>query len=281
MPHGGPRRCNGVRFADSHCHLTDRAFGADRTAVLARARYAGVERVVTIASDAEDSRAALELARANNGVWCTAGIHPHAVKDSGASATGAAVTGGSATLDPLREIAAHPRCVAIGETGLDYFYDNAPRAAQRRSFARHVELAGELGLPVVVHSREAEADTAAVIRECAGVVTGVLHCFTGSRDLLAEAIAAGWFVSFTGIATFKSFDAALARLAPADRYMIETDSPYLAPVPKRGRRNEPAFVAHVAAALAQLRGETPERVAKDTWANTADFFGLPHEDEPS
>ncbi len=270
-----------MRFADSHCHLTDRAFRADRTAVLARAREAGVERVVTIASDAEDSRAALELARANNGVWCTAGIHPHAVKDSSASATGAAATGGSATLDPLREVAAHPRCVAIGETGLDYFYDNAPRAAQRRSFARHVELADELELPVVVHSREAEADTAAVIRECAGVVTGVLHCFTGSRDLLAEAIAAGWFVSFTGIATFKSFDAALARLAPADRYMIETDSPYLAPVPKRGRRNEPTFVAHVAAALAQLRGETPERVAKDTWANTANFFGLPHEDEPS
>ena len=290
MPHGGPRRCNGVRFADSHCHLTDRAFGADRTAVLARAREAGVERVVTIASDAEDSRAALELARANDGVWCTAGIHPHAVGGAsasggasagGASATGALAAGAAAALDPLRDIAAHPRCVAIGETGLDYFYDNAPRAAQRRSFARHVELAGELGLPVVVHSREAEADTAAVIRECAGHVTGVLHCFTGSRDLLEEAMAAGWFVSFTGIATFKSFDAALARLAPADRYMIETDSPYLAPVPKRGRRNEPAFVAHVAAALARLRGEAPERVAEDTWANTAAFFGLPDEDEPS
>ena len=275
MPHGGPRRCNGVRFADSHCHLTDRAFGADRSAVLARAREAGVKRVVTIASDAEDSRAALELARANEGVWCTAGIHPHAVGDSGASA------GASSALDPLRDVAAHPRCVAIGETGLDYFYDNAPRAAQRRSFTRHVELAGELGLPVVVHSREAEADTAAVIRECAGTVTGVLHCFTGSRDLLEKAVAAGWFVSFTGIATFKSFDAALARLAPADRYMIETDSPYLAPVPKRGRRNEPAFVAHVAAALARLRGEAPERVAQDTWTNTAAFFGLPDEDEPS
>lgn len=264
MPRGGPRRCNGVRFADSHCHLTDRAFGADRAAVLARAREAGVRRIVTIASDAGDSRAALELARANDGVWCTAGIHPHAVEDAGASAT----------LDPLRDVAAHPRCVAIGETGLDYFYDNAPRAAQRRSFSRHVKLAGELGLPVVVHSREAEADTVAVIRECAGTVTGVLHCFTGSRDLLAEAMAAGWFVSFTGIATFKSFNAALARLVPADRYMIETDSPYLAPVPKRGRRNEPAFVAHVAAALARLREEAPERVAEDTWANTAAFFGL-------
>ena len=198
-----PRTANGVRFADSHCHLTDRAFGADRAAVLARAREAGVRRVVTIASDADDSLAALELARAHDDVWCTAGIHPHAVGGSGASPT----------MDALRDVAGHPRCVAIGETGLDYFYDNAPRDAQRRSFARHVELAAELDLPVVVHSREAEADTAAVVRESAGQVTGVLHCFTGSRELLAEAMAAGWFVSFTGIATFKNFDAGLVRQA--------------------------------------------------------------------
>ena len=265
MPRGGPRRCNKVRFADSHCHLTDRAFGADRAAVLARARDAGVTRVVTIASDPADSLAALELARANDDVWCSAGIHPHAVDDASAASP----------LDAVRDVAAHPRCVAIGETGLDYFYDNAPRDAQRRSFARHVELAAELDLPVVVHSREAEADTAAVVREAAGQVTGVLHCFTGSLELLAEAIAAGWFVSFTGIATFRNFDAGLVRQTPGDRYMIETDAPYLAPVPKRGRRNEPAFVPHVAAALARLRGEAPERVAEDTWANTASFFRLP------
>ena len=262
-----------MRFADSHCHLTDRAFGADRAAVLARAREAGVGRVVTIASDAEDSLAALELARANDDVWCTAGIHPHAVDGSGAASS----PGAASTMDAVRDVAAHPRCVAIGETGLDYFYDNAPRDAQRRSFARHVELAAELDLPVVVHSRVAEADTAAVVRESAGQVTGVLHCFTGSRELLAEAMAAGWFVSFTGIATFKNFDAGLVRQTPADRYMIETDAPYLAPVPKRGRRNEPAFVAHVAAAVARLRGESPERVAGDTWANTASFFRLPEE----
>jgi len=262
-----------VRFADSHCHLTDRAFRADRAAVLARAREAGVARVVTIASDAADSLAALELARANNDVWCTAGVHPHAVNGSAAAST----PGAASTMDALRDVAAHPRCVAIGETGLDYFYDNAPRDAQRRSFARHVELAAELDLPVVVHSREAEADTAAVVRESAGRVTGVLHCFTGSRELLAEAMAAGWFVSFTGIATFRNFDAGLVQGAPADRYMIETDAPYLAPVPKRGRRNEPAFVAHVAAGVARLRGESPERVAEDTWANTASFFRIPEE----
>ena len=137
-----------------------------------------------------------------------------------------------------------------------------------------MELASELDLPVVVHSREAVADTAAVIRESAGRVTGVLHCFTGPAELLALALDAGWYVSFTGIATFKSFDATLARDVPRDRYMIETDAPYLAPVPKRGRRNEPAFVPHVAAALARIRGESLEQVAADSWANTGRFYGL-------
>ncbi len=253
-----------MRFADSHCHLTDRAFGGDRAAVLARAREAGVRRIVTIASDAADSRAALALARARDEVWGTAGIHPHSVNGAPAADD----------LGAVRDLAAHPRCAAIGETGLDYHYDNAPRDAQRRSFARHVELASELDLPVVVHSREAVADTTAVIRESAGRVTGVLHCFTGPPDLLELAMDAGWHVSFTGIATFKSFDSALARAVPRDRYMIETDAPYLAPVPKRGRRNEPAFVPHVAAALARIRGETLERVAADSWANTLSFYGM-------
>ena len=253
-----------MRFADSHCHLTDRAFGGDRGAVLARAREAGVRRIVTIASDAADSRAALALARARDDVWCTAGIHPHSV--SGAA--------DADDLGAVRDLAAHPRCAAIGETGLDYHYDNAPRDAQRRSFARHVELASELDLPVVVHSREAVADTTAVIRESAGRVTGVLHCFTGPAGLLELAMDRGWYVSFTGIATFRNFDAALAREVRRDRYMIETDAPYLAPVPRRGRRNEPAFVPHVAAALARIRGETLEQVAADSWANTLSFYGM-------
>ena len=257
-----------MRFADSHCHLSDRAFAADRTAVLARARRAGVHRIVAIASDASDARAALELARAHDGVRSTAGIHPHAVNGSAA--------GGD--LGAVRDLAGHPLCAAIGETGLDYHYDNAPRDAQRRSFARHVDLAAELRLPVVVHSRKAEADTAAVIRESAGRVTGVLHCFTGPGELLEAAIDAGWFVSFTGIATFGSFDTAPARAVPRDRYMIETDAPYLAPVPRRGRRNEPALVPHVAEALARIRGESLARVAADTWANTERFYGLAGEE---
>ena len=234
-----------MKFADSHCHLTDPVFDADRDGVLARAREASVGRIVTIASDEEDALAALDLACRHDDVWCSAGVHPHSV---GKAQTGEA-------LGTIRDIASHRRCVAIGETGLDYYYDNAPREAQRRSFSRQVSLAGQTGLPVVVHSRSAEEDTAAVLRECAGGVVGVLHCFTGPVALLELAMEVGWYVSFTGIASFKSFDAEVVRMVRSDRSMIETDSPYLAPVPKRGRRNEPALVVHVAAAVARARGE--------------------------
>ncbi len=253
-----------MRFADSHCHLTDSAFDADRDSVLERAREASVACVITIASDGEDALAALDLACRHDDVWCSAGVHPHSVGDSGPDVE----------LATIRDIASHGRCVAIGETGLDYYYDNAPRAAQRRSLARHATLAGEVGLPLVVHSRSAEEDTAAVLRECAGAVKGVLHCFTGSATLLELAMEAGWYVSFTGIATFKSFEAELARMVRSDRYMIETDSPYLAPVPKRGRRNEPGMVVHVAAAMARIRGEPLDKVASDSLRNTERFFGL-------
>lgn len=252
-----------MRFADSHCHLTDRAFLPDRDAVLERAREASVKRIISIASSHEDSLGALELACRHDDVWCSAGVHPHSVG-----------SGTSPEMGTVRDVASHQRCVAIGETGLDYYYDNAPRKAQRQSFALHVRLAEECGLPLIVHSREAADDTAAVLRECSGRVTGVLHSFTGPAWLLELAMDAGWFVSFTGIATFKSFDAPLARMVSSDRYMIETDSPYLAPVPKRGRRNEPSLVVHVAEALARIRQETLDKVAGDSWENAERFFGL-------
>lgn len=257
-----------MRFLDSHCHLTAAAFESDLAGTLERARGASVERIVTIASNTGDSRRALELARSHEALWCTAGVHPH---DVGSGMNGV-------DMAALRETAVHPRCVAVGETGLDFFYDNAPRDAQRASFGRHVELAGELGLPLVVHSRGAEGDVAGVVRECAGRVKGVLHCFGGPRELLDEAMDAGWYVSFTGIASFPRFDEEVVRAVPRDRYMIETDAPYLAPVPKRGRRNEPSFVVHVAAAVARIRGEPVERVARDSWANGERFFGLPGAD---
>ena len=255
-----------MRFFDSHCHLTDAAYREDLEETLERARAASVEGVIAVASTHSDSRDALGLAcRHDAMMWSTAGVHPHHVT--------ADADGGE--MPAVREAASHARCVAIGETGLDYYYDTAPRAAQRASFERHAELAGEMDLPLVVHSREAADDTAAMVRECAGRVRGVLHCFPGPGELLEEALAAGWSVSFTGIVTFRGYDTGLVKMVPPDRYMIETDGPYLAPVPKRGRRNEPAFVAHVAGAVARIRGEPVEKVAADTWRNAVRFFGLP------
>lgn len=260
-----------MRLTDSHCHLSDGAFDGDRRAAIQRAAAAGATRIVSVASDPDDGLAALELARTHDAVRSTAGVHPHAVSDARAGAADAGEA--AAALDAVREAAADPRCAAIGETGLDYHYDNAPRDAQRRSFRRHARLAEETGLPLVVHSRDAEEDTAAAIRDCAGAAAGVLHCFTGPPDLMETALEAGWLVSFTGTVTFGWFDAGLVRAVPAGRYMIETDSPYLAPVPRRGKRNEPAFVVHVAEAVARIRDEPVETVAKDTWDAASRFFG--------
>jgi TatD DNase family protein len=175
----------------------------------------------------------------------------------------------------VRDLASDPRVVALGECGLDYHYDHSPRDVQRRVFDTHVELAAETGLPLVVHSRSADADTAAVLRGLPSGVRGVLHCFGGSDELLDAALPIGWHVSVTGLVTFKRFDGAdwLCRI-PEDRLMIETDAPYLAPVPHRGKRNEPAWVAEVALAVARHRGETAERVAEYTTRNAERFYGL-------
>jgi TatD DNase family protein len=253
-----------IEYFDSHCHLTDAAFRDDREAVFHRATEAGVTRLVTIASTLDDARAALDLAEGREGVWSTAGIHPH--EADGARPSDA---------DEIRELAGRPEVVAIGETGLDYHYDNAPRQQQRESFARHLALGGELGLPVVVHAREADEDVAAALRDMPSGTPGVLHCFTGGPRAFAEAMAAGWYVSFSGIASFKSFGAVdLLREVPSDRLLVETDSPYLSPVPKRGRRNEPAHVVHVVTAVAEHLAEEPEEVARRTTENALRFYGI-------
>jgi len=219
---------------DSHCHLTDPRFGEDRGRVLERAGEAGVREIVTVGTHPEDARAARKLAGAVDGLWCTAGLHPHEADRLGPN-----------TIPDLEEVLAAPETVAVGETGLDYHYDNAPRERQRASFRAHLEAAERRQMPLVVHSRDADEDTAALVDEFAGRVTGVLHCFTGGDGLLETALAADWYVSFSGIVTFGSFRAPerVARV-PGDRLMVETDSPYLAPVPERGGRNEPAFLAH-------------------------------------
>src|SRR5262245_33759001 len=204
---------------DSHCHLTDEQFASDLADVLRRAVESGVTRLVTSCSDAADARAAAHIAGAHEGVWCTAGIHPHQ-----------AANARRADLDAVAELLEGDHVVAVGETGLDYYYDNAPRNVQRKLLSLHMQLAADLGLPIVVHSRQADDDTIAAIRSVEGEVLGVLHCFAGGADLLEVGIEAGWMVSFSGLITFKNYEGVdLIRTVPPEQLLVETDSPYLAP----------------------------------------------------
>jgi len=253
-------------FIDSHAHLASPAFDDDRDLVVGRAREAGAEAVVCIGESLAAARAAAELAARHPGfVYHTAGVHPHdaAAFDAVADAAG------------IREQAARG-AVAVGECGLDYHYDHSPRDAQRRAFDAQLALAAELRLPVVVHTREAEADTMAALRAAAGAgVRGVLHCFTGSPALAAAGLEAGWHVSFSGIVTFRKWDGDdVVRLVPADRLLAESDAPYLAPIPFRGKRNEPAWVAHTVARLALVRGTDPAALGAQVATNARDLFGL-------
>lgn len=253
-----------VKLFDSHLHLTDAAFADDREETIARAREAGVVGMVTVASNPGDAREAIDLANRNEGMWATAGLHPHEARDYTPD-----------HLSILRSLATEPSVVAIGETGLDYFYDNSPRSEQAMSFEAQLELASDAGLPVVVHSRDADADTIRYIRAFTGRVVGVLHCFSGGVVLLEAGLEAGWYVSFSGIVTFRKFeDVDLVRRVPADRLLVETDSPYLAPVPMRGKRNEPSLVKHTCAALAAIRGDEVEVMARRTFENACRFYGV-------
>lgn len=253
-----------MRLFDTHCHLTDGRFDDDRAAVLLSAREAGVERLVTIASNADDAEQALVLAHTEDWIWCTAGVHPHDAE-----------LGTPENHGRVRALLSDPRVVAVGETGLDYFYDNAPRQAQRENFLAHITMAEASGLPVVVHTRDAEDDTRAILSDAPADVVFVLHCFTGSMDLLEAGLDMGCYVSFSGIATFPKFDAGdRVRAVPADRILAETDSPYLAPVPFRGKRNEPAHVAEVVRSLAAFREVSDEEMADTIFRNACTFYGL-------
>jgi TatD DNase family protein len=255
-----------IPFVDSHAHLASASFDEDRDLVLLRAREAGAEAVVCIGESLDAARAAAALAAAHPGfVFHTAGVHPHdaATWDARADPAG------------IREQAARG-AVAVGECGLDYHYDHSPPDAQRRAFDAQLALAAELRLPAVVHTREAEADTRAALRGAAAAgVRGVLHCFTGSPELAEAALEAGWHVSFAGIVTFRKWDRDdVVRAVPAERLLVESDAPYLAPVPNRGKRNEPAWVGHTVARLAAVRGAAPHALGAQLAANARAFFGL-------
>lgn len=256
-----------MRFLDSHAHLADPAFDADRDAVIVRAREAGAVGVVAIGESLAAAARAREVAAAHPGfVYFTAGVHPH----------------DAASFDPVHDPAViHDDvargAIAIGECGLDYHYDHSPRDLQRRAFAAQLAVAGDLRRPVVVHTREAEDDTAAMVREAgAAGITGVLHCYTGSHALAHAALDSGWYISFSGIVTFKKWvDDDLVRLVPDDRLLVESDSPYLAPVPDRGKRNEPAWVARTVERIAIVRGVAAELVGEQCILNAVKLFGLP------
>lgn len=257
-------------LVDSHCHLTHERYAGEVDEVLGRAVEAGVEAVVVVASDLEDSARVRDLlgrepASPSPRLVGTAGIHPHAAGEAPAD-----------FLERLDEaLDAGSSIVAVGECGLDYHYDFSPRPAQRKLFEAQLGVAEERGLPAVVHCREAEADMVGFVRDAGQAgIRGVLHCFPGDMTLLEAAVEAGWMVSFTGLVTFPSWDGAAAVTGvPEDRYMLETDGPYMAPVPRRGKRNEPSLVPYIRDRVAELRHEPAEKVARDTTRNARRFFG--------
>jgi len=260
-----------VTLIDSHCHLNYEGLVERQAEVLENARARGVAGFLNISTRQREWGEIVGLAEREPDVWASVGVHPHEADshpDLGAAA--------------LVEAADHPRVIAIGECGLDYYYDKSDRAAQRERFEAHIEAARQTGLPLVVHTREAESDTAEILGAAVkqGGVTGVLHCFTGSAELARKGLELGFLISLSGIVTFKNAAdlQQIAKWLPADQMLVETDSPFLAPVPHRGQKCEPAFVADTASFVAGLRGEEPEQLAE---ATTANFFKLFSKAQPA
>ncbi len=258
-------------LVDTHCHLGDRQFDGDRDVVLARARSAGVAHVVTIADSAEATDRAIGLARRDSSLSATAGVHPHE-----------ASTWSPPTAERVEHALEDPTIVAIGETGLDYHYDHSPRPVQRRVFEAQLALAARTGKPVVVHAREADADIAAMLETWGTEVAAiVLHSFSSGQAVFDAGMRMGAYFGFSGMVTFKKFAHTTAVTdCPANRLLVETDAPYLAPVPHRGKRNEPALVRYVAERVAELRGVTIDELIRQTTVNAGRCFG-PRVTQPS
>ena len=252
-------------LVDSHCHLNYKGLVEEQPAVLDRARQSGVTAMLNISTRESEWRDIVATAEREKDVWASIGIHPHEADSHP-----------DVDLVKLVKEAAHPRVVAIGETGLDYFYDHSDRERQRQSFRTHIHAARETGLPIIVHTRDAEADTAEIMAEEMeqGAYSGVIHCFTASEDFAQKALALGLYISISGIVTFKNakdLKETAAKL-PADRLLVETDSPFLAPVPHRGKTGEPAFVADTARYLAELRDEEYDELCEATGRNFYQLF---------
>lgn len=250
---------------DTHCHLDFPDFEPERDAVVARAKAAGLRRMITISTQVSKFPAIAAIAETYDEVYCTVGTHPLE-----------ACAEAEASVERLVDLASHPKCVGIGEAGLDYHYDQAPRDVAARVFRTHIAAARETGLPIVIHTRDADDDVAAILEDemAKGPFKALLHCFTASQRLAERAIALGLFISFSGVLTFKKSDELreIARNVPEDRLLVETDAPFLAPVPFRGKRNEPAFVAETAKVLADVRGMSQSDLAALTTRNALGLF---------
>ncbi len=251
-------------LVDSHCHLDFPELASEQDAVVARARDAGVGAMLTIGTRLDRFEGVLAIAERHANIWCSVGVHPHEAKEEGQRVP-----------DRLVALAQHARVVGIGETGLDYFYEHSPRQEQAESFRAHIAASRATGLPLIVHTRDADDDTIAILREeqAAGAFPGLIHCFSSGRAVAEAALALGMYVSISGIVTFKAAEdlRSIVRDIPMDRLLVETDAPYLAPIPKRGKRNEPAFVAHTAAKVAEIKGLS---MAELSVATTDNFFRL-------
>ena len=253
---------------DSHAHIQGKEYAGEVETVIERARAAGVETIIAVggAGDMSSNTEAIGLADSFSSVYATVGMHPHDAKDVGAE-----------ELRRLCDLASHPKVIAIGETGLDYYYNHSSQDVQRRVFTQFIHMAQETALPIVVHERDAANDAAALLRsEGAGSLCGVIHCFTGNYEAACAYLDLGFYLSFTGIITFKNAEPLreVVRRVPLERMLVETDSPYLTPVPHRGKRNEPAYVRFVAETVAKLRGLDFEEVARVTTANAKHLFRI-------
>ena len=255
-----------MKLFDSHCHLDDEKFNEDRAETIARLREGGVERCVCVGSDLPSSRRCVALAEQYPFIYAAAGVHPHEAKDAPAD-----------YLDQLKTLLAHPKVMALGEIGLDYYYDLSPRDVQKRVVQEQLDLACETDMPVIFHIRDAHGDMFDILRSRSRLPAGVIHCCSASAEMVREYLKMGFYISFAGPITFKNAAGPVSssQAVPLDRLLIETDSPYLAPVPLRGRRNEPANVRYVLEKQAEIHGVPPEELADITFRNACALYRIP------